>query len=612
MSIIGPNGETISGVFTRAEIFDPLGDFNKLTNKAAQSQGVTPAGAELLRNYASAYKTYYTQNPDKNRPVEDNPHMILELMKACRKNPGNAGDGTMSTDKIAQEIAKVNGIDVDQVKTSIGQKGLNTLAKSMRDEVFSVAIKTTEVEMTDKCRIDKKNTGMSIIADLLGISRVVCHAQSMKLKTGDGQYVDGTFMAMAKGVDPNYPTREGIRAGKHSLDHGSGLEDIADLQVLDYLGLNVDRHAGNMFYQFDEDGYLIGVQGIDNDTSLGTDVPQKMKERIRNSNVPMSMGVISKKTADRIMALKPEELAFALRGTIDEESIDACVMRLRVMKGNIQHWREQAALDAQKPGYDPKKIKFGKLTEYTSEDFRNISKENLDTLKSKKVHNHFYEISEVMNRIPPRVRPENKPLSAALLGEENRATMGGVVGQIKKADYMAKQLDGKTHFWRGSSSQNYQDIEKAVKKYKELQETILKRMGTCKDKIEDGSTNPEDAYGQYVNMQDMKKMKKALLNIKTAANKYATEKRQELADKGKVPDDDKYIKARIDFADEISAYVDSQLEISEAEKKTLDSNDRQSLEDYVRNKTAADQKKENNEINLNDQAQPENERILNL
>ncbi|MBO5998708.1 MAG: hypothetical protein J6P87_03385 [Lachnospiraceae bacterium] len=202
--------------------------------------------------------------------------------------------------------------------------------------------------------------------------------------------------------------------------------------------------------------------------------------------------------------------------------------------------------------------------------------------------------------------------STALLGEENRATMGGVVGQIKKADYMAKQLDGKTHFWRGSSSQNYQDIEKAVKKYKELQETILKRMGTCKDKIEDGSTNPEDAYGQYVNRQDMKKMKKALLNIKTAANKYATEKRQELADKGKVPDDDKYIKARIDFADEISAYVDSQLEISEAEKKTLDSNDRQSLEDYVRNKTAADQKKENNEINLNDQAQPENERILNL
>ena len=585
MSIIGPDGKEMPGVFTRATVFDPLGDFNKMADKAAGSQNATPAGADLLRNFASAYKAYYQQNPDPAHSVDTNPEMILGMMLGCRKNPQKSTDMSMSTDKVAAEIAKVNGLSVQEVKTAIGSKGLDAFAKGMSSQLFDVSIKTDEIKMTDKCRIDKKNTGMSIVANMLGVSRVLCHSQSMKIKDKNGKIIDGTFTALAEGVDPNNPTSEARNAGKHSIRDGRGLEDIADLQVLDYICGNVDRHGGNLFYQFDDAGNLIGVQGIDNDSCFGTDVPQKYNERVRCMPVPATMGVISKKTADIIMNLEPSELAFALRGTIDEASIDACVWRLKVMKHNITMNRKEV-------DFDSKDIKFGRLREYTSHDFDNISKENLNELRRKGIHNHFYEVSDCIGRIANRVRQANEPLSTKIVGETNRATDGGIIGQIKKADQMTKLLKDKTSFWRGSSSENYKDIERAVKEYKELQKSIQQRTKDNRKKVKEGSTVPEDAYGQYVNYRDMKKMKKALLKIKNAADKYASEKVTELADKGKVPDDDKYIKARIDLAKEISQYAEEQLNPSPEEKQSLDSNDRHSLEDYTRNVTKA-QKNEN-------------------
>ena len=43
---------------------------------------------------------------------------------------------------------------------------------------------------------------------------------------------------------------------------------LADMQVLDYLCGNVDRHGANLVYQLDDNGKIIGIQGIDNDSSF--------------------------------------------------------------------------------------------------------------------------------------------------------------------------------------------------------------------------------------------------------------------------------------------------------------------------------------------------------
>ena len=45
-------------------------------------------------------------------------------------------------------------------------------------------------------------------------------------------------------------------------------KDIANLQILDWLCGNPDRHFHNIFYKFDEAGNVTGVVGIDNDLSF--------------------------------------------------------------------------------------------------------------------------------------------------------------------------------------------------------------------------------------------------------------------------------------------------------------------------------------------------------
>ena len=49
--------------------------------------------------------------------------------------------------------------------------------------------------MTEGTRIDRKNAGMSTVAELLGIGGVVCHARPMKLKGPNGEIVDVSVSA---------------------------------------------------------------------------------------------------------------------------------------------------------------------------------------------------------------------------------------------------------------------------------------------------------------------------------------------------------------------------------------------------------------------------------
>ena len=577
MTIYDNNGQPMSGVFTKASYFDPSGKLNRAIERASKADGISVQGQNLLKNFIMTYQTYYQAHPDEKHPVSPAPEMIDRLLRSCLKNSRKGGGWRMSVDKIAEEIAKVNNMSDVEVHQALGKKALKKLADGMEDMGFETYINNAEIKMTDKARIDSKNAGMSIVADLMGVSHVVCHAETMKIKDANGNIVDGTFMAMAKGVDPNNPTKDGSKVNADSLKNtdGRGLAAIADLQVLDYICGNVDRHGGNMFYQFDENGKLIGVQGIDNDSAFGLFTPQLQKDTVRRMPVAPTMGVIHKETAEKILNMKPEELSFALRGTIDEPSIKAYCFRLYILQHVIKLSRE-------KLNQNTKDIQYPYLRELTTKEFAHA---DLKKLTDPKMNNHFREANSRIAYIGASARISNEPLSAKAVGSSNRATQAGIIGQAEKANQMKAKLKARTSFFRGSSSQNYLDIEKAVEEYGQLQQKIQQRMTDSRKKLADGDISPDTAFGQYVTGFDLDKMREGLKKIQAAADKYVAGKLAELASKGKKPEDDNYIKNRIDLAREISQYAKDHLELSAEEKQTLAHNDRRSMEDYVRGQT---------------------------
>lgn len=450
--------------------------------------------------------------------------------------------------------------------------------------------------MTDQTRIDRKNAGMSTVAELLGIRDVVCYARPMKLKGPDGKLVDGTFMEMAQGEDPMAPGRLGHLLNFKDLKHSDGraLESIADLQVLDYICGNIDRHGYNLFYRADSVTGFFGVHGIDNDSSFG--LTTKQSEKTRRMPLPQTMGVISEKTAAQVMKLSPAELGFSLRGLIDDKAIDAACKRLYILQKYIEASREKLP-------QDNKNIQYPYLRELKTKDFADV---DLDKLASKQANNHFREIKRVMGQISAASKIANEDKKAPRqIGSDNRATEAGVYGQVLKAKEYRKLLSDRTSFWRGSSSDNYIDIDKALKDYQTQMEKLQKRMQTSKEQLKNGGQSPKDQVEQYVTRFDLENMKQSLLKVKAAADKYAQEKRAELAGKHKSLDDDSYVKARIEAAEEISRFANDSQTLSQDEKEFLASNERRSLEQIARTASTARNNAVQNNIVRNNSVQSE-------
>ena len=99
--------------------------------------------------------------------------------------------------------------------------------------------------------ISSRNCAMSDIAELLGYNNLVAKSTPMKVMI-DGELVEGVFMETVEGTDlcnikPNDPV---LDARRGSFESPEALRQITDLQVLDFICGNTDRHLGNMIYQF--------------------------------------------------------------------------------------------------------------------------------------------------------------------------------------------------------------------------------------------------------------------------------------------------------------------------------------------------------------------------
>ena len=123
--------------------------------------------------------------------------------------------------------------------------------------------------------ISSRNCAMTDMAKLLGCSHLVANSVPMKVEI-DGLEVDGVFMESAEGTDINRLKKDDpiFQANFKSFENPEALQQMVDLQVLDFICGNVDRHLGNMLYQFKKKKFggvtFAGIKGIDNDCSFGT------------------------------------------------------------------------------------------------------------------------------------------------------------------------------------------------------------------------------------------------------------------------------------------------------------------------------------------------------
>ena len=195
-------------------------------------------------------------------------------------------------------------------------------------------------------RIDLRNVAMSDVGDVLGVPNLLARSRTVQLEA-DGQIINGVVMEASDGFEANR-VRDGepmarITAAEASEVYNteSGVKSLADIQILDYVCMNRDRHVGNMFFRFDglEEGKprFAGVKGIDNDYSFGTLVPDP-KEHVDKLSSLNDMQVISEGMAEKIRdPTTKDAIADKMRQNgMPQSEIDAAWKRIDAVNAHVK------------------------------------------------------------------------------------------------------------------------------------------------------------------------------------------------------------------------------------------------------------------------------------
>ena len=221
--------------------------------------------------------------------------------------------------KMVRGVARMMGIPTEEYNKP-GNNNLKEAVWKLIDNMANLVnrkgiMKVTGI--TKNSNISDRNCAMTDMAKLLGCSNILANSAPMTVFI-DGEKVEGVFMETVDGTDINRfkEDDEIFSADEDSFENGAeAMGQIADLQVLDYICGNTDRHMGNIIYQFekDKDNKVVfkGIKGIDNDCSLGTPDIEK-GHKIQQMVNPEDMQFIREDMLKKIVSLKKDTIDMQL------------------------------------------------------------------------------------------------------------------------------------------------------------------------------------------------------------------------------------------------------------------------------------------------------------
>ncbi len=342
MTIVNAQGKKRTGVFTKASKIDIKERYTKIIEDAKALCG-NEGKQELdriLGNYREKLTAQKRRTPDGSPVGKKHPdEMILgyfvrdlhDRTLTPKQKRLRGFTKTELKEKTLKEFLKAQNIDTAKISSAAMKKlteGLGEYSNSPTPIIQGV-----DQGFRDGDRLDNRNSAMSKVAGLLGVGNLLARSDNMKVVDEKGETIEGTFMDFGNGIDLFGKPRAFAAISSQPFDSPDArktlLKQVADLQVLDFLCFNTDRHTGNLVYQIDEFGKITGIQGIDNDTSFGS--------RMGDPTDITSLSVISSSMAKKITNLTPEMLRFSLRGNgLSEEEIESAQSRLALLQGAIR------------------------------------------------------------------------------------------------------------------------------------------------------------------------------------------------------------------------------------------------------------------------------------
>lgn len=339
MTVVDADGSRREGFFTPRSELDVQGSLQDYIDAAKRECNLQ--GQQELDKFVSSYMQYLKKDGtdlkiQKNwggRDPSGRPDLALCYLSFHVPEKGKFKSG------FSKKFLKNVGLDTKNL-TANALKIMDRGFQALRDKQ-TIRFGLNLLALRDGARLDSRNAAMSSVAELLGVPKIAAKAVPMRCIDENGETVEGTFMEKAEGYNLEDSNDKKCKAYARvdetaPYEKGSDLvKELSELQVLDYLCANVDRHGANMFYKVNDAGKIVGVQAIDNDASFGR-FSGAYKNRHRMVGLE-NLGVMSESMAERISSMTPEMLKLSLRGqSLGKEEIIAACRRLEDLQEKIK------------------------------------------------------------------------------------------------------------------------------------------------------------------------------------------------------------------------------------------------------------------------------------
>ena len=488
LTIENAEGKKYRGVFTKAT-YSKVGELVQGAVQEVVDQAETEEEKQVLGGLKEKMKDYFKATYPKLANIDEN-RMLISLIELHTSTNARGNRRMFNTRQLLSNLGIKDGIISDETISILGRKMLSVYDRT------NERINAMDLKVADGARIDSRSSAMSAVSDLLGVPKVLARATNMRFMDGQGRIQEGTVMDFSKHLDLNDKLETYKQVSDHPFDGPESykaLKQMADLQALDYICGNVDRHGGNLMYEVNENGEIIGVQGIDNDSSFGNFAPGK--EHYNRLPGTEEMNCMTKSMANTILKMDPAMLKFTLRGrNLSEKELDFAVKRLKDLKKAIQagneHYKNHPKVDENTENPIDKgfirvlsddEFKHLKMSQLTLEDQSNIFTEASDLVERRLFHARDNGLE-----FDPEARKAAKEKELKqMMTQDSLYTGQNLYNSIKGAGKLVQNGDfdiDKLTSSRMRTSPEFDQMVSEAKRLSELEENLKKEMDSRQEK----------------------------------------------------------------------------------------------------------------------------------
>ena len=218
-------------------------------------------------------------------------------------------------------------------------------------EYFSYFVMKHQQIEEDNSHLIGRNMVVGELASKMGVGEFIVKTRPTFIDAEDGLLKLGLAMDEAQGLEADGMLSV-AKTGRPLMEDGNFRKAITQMDWLDRLCWQIDRHGGNFFIKIDEGGKFVGLKGIDNDICLGA---KKDPLDGRSGEALSELGywsafslphVIDVDTAECLLSLKDRDMDEVCHGRLNSLECEALKFRLGKIQKHIERLKSDGRVIA--------------------------------------------------------------------------------------------------------------------------------------------------------------------------------------------------------------------------------------------------------------------------